>query len=75
MWQRRSQDIPGTKGNTNTIQQNIWDTLESAIRGKFMSRCAYIKNIRKNTNKWFDNKTGIWENKKKTNPDPVDGKK
>lgn len=41
---------------------------------KIYIRCAYIKNIRKNTSKWFNDKTGICGNKKKTNPNPVDGK-
>lgn len=43
MWQRRNQDIRGTKGNKNMIQQNIWDTLESSIRGKFISDVPILK--------------------------------
>ena len=34
--------------NENTTTQNLWDTLESVLRGKFIAIQAYLKKQEKN---------------------------
>ena len=37
--------------NENTTTQNLWDTVKTVLRGKFIAIQAYLKKIRKKSNK------------------------
>ena len=37
--------------NENTTTQNLWDTVKAVLRGKFIAIQAYLKKIRKKSNK------------------------
>ena len=41
-----------TNDNENTMVQNLWDTAEAVLRGKFIAIQSYLRKQEKISNKW-----------------------
>ena len=63
-----------TNGNENMRTQNLWDAAKAVLRGKFIAIQSYLKKQEKTSNRQ-PNFTPKTTGKRRTNQNPVEGKK